>query len=77
MFVVTISFTPVDDLQTTEKNLVRLLLYRSYYVSSLECFDVIVCLRYNECFEGSVCFGGGTLQRFPIFCSEEFLGPSS
>ena len=60
MFVVTISFTPVDDLQTTGKNSVRLLLYRSYYVSSLECFDVIVCLRYNECFEGSVCFGGGT-----------------
>ena len=65
MFVVTISFTPVGDLQTTGKNSVRLLLYRGYYVSSLECF---VCLRYNGSFEGSVCFGGGTLQRFPIFC---------
>ena len=77
MFVVTISFTLVDDLQTTGKNSVGLLLYRSYYVSFLQCFDVIVCLRYNKCFKGSVCFGGGTSQRFPIFCSEKFLGPSS
>ena len=68
---------PVDNLQTTGKNSVQLLLYRSYYISSLECFDVIVRLWYNECFKGSVCFGGGTLQRFLIFCSEEFLGPSS
>ena len=49
MFVVTISFTPVDNLQTTGTNSVRSLLYGSYYIRSLECFDVIVCLRYNKC----------------------------
>ena len=41
MNVVTSSFTPVDDLQTTERKFGSMVFYRSHYVDSLECVDVV------------------------------------
>ena len=41
MFVVTISFTPVDDLETTGKNSVRLLLHRSYDIINIYIYNAI------------------------------------